>query len=234
MKRINWLLTLSSLSVVLVTVERFSFTTKILLQPYSFMRLHEIVQIMVIILLTVVIPFLIVQDASGNFDSLKTKKGRLLLLLFVVGIYFYSTGNGVHEVSSFNFNHFCDVKKFSGDLCGSMFFNDYYTGNILYFIGAILMNIGILLFEKMRPNKIYEKKDLPVTLINALVYALAIFAYAAFDTVLVGMVYSLIMTGIAVYFFVLARNKYLQHPYTTYTVVTYLVGTIAALLVRFH
>ncbi|MDO8497432.1 MAG: hypothetical protein Q7S61_02700 [bacterium] len=234
MKRINLLLTFSSLSVVLVTIERFSFTTRILLQPYSFMRLHEIVQIAVIILLTVIIPFLIIQDASGNFESLKAKKGRLLLLLFVVGVYFYATGNGLHEVSSFNFNHFCDVKKFSGDLCGGMFFNDFYTGNILYFIGAILMNVAILLFEKLRPNKTYEKKDLPATVINALVYALAIFAYAAFDTVLVGMVYSLIMTGIAVYFFVLARKRYLQYPYTTYTLVTYLVGTIAAILVRFH
>jgi len=56
MNRLNVLLTLSSLDVLLVTLERFSFTTQVVLQPYSFLRLHEVFQIATLILFTVLIP----------------------------------------------------------------------------------------------------------------------------------------------------------------------------------
>lgn len=233
MNSINKLLTLSSLSVLLVTIERFSFTTKILLQPYNFMRLHEIVQMCFVILLTVIIPFLVLKEVSNNFSILKTRKGFWLTLMFIIGVYFYATGNGVHEVSSFNFNHFCDTKNFKGDLCGGMFFNDYYTGNILYFFGAFLMSVSILLFEQVNPNRTYQKKDLPITIINAIVFAFAVFAYAGFDRVLVGFVFSLIMTLLAWILFWSKRKNSERVPYTFYTVISYTIGTLAALLIRY-
>lgn len=233
MNRLNWLFTFSSLSVLLVTIERFSFTTKILLQPYSFMRLHEIVQMTVIILLTVVIPFLILKEVTSNFSFLKTKKGFYLILTFLIGVYFYATGNGIHEVSSFNFNHFCDTKSFTGDLCGGFFVNDYYTGNIFYFFGGILMVLPLMLLEKLNPNKKFHKRDQTPLFINASIYALAIFAYAAFDRVLIGLIYSLIITVIALYLFFQIRKKYLEYPVITYTTATYTLGTVAALIVRF-
>src|SRR5258706_15442346 len=111
MKRLHLLLSLSSLNVILVTIERFSPTTKILLQPYGFLRLHEVVQMTTLILLTVIIPVLIFKEVSQNKINWK------LLSVFIVGIYFYATGNGLHEVSSFNFNSFCNVKAFANNLC---------------------------------------------------------------------------------------------------------------------
>lgn len=234
MNRLNWLFTLSSLSVVLVTIERFSFTTRILLQPFNFLRLHELVQMSLLILLTAVIPFLIVREITKSFQSLKNRKAFSLFLLFIIGIYFYATGNGVHEISSFNFNNFCDAKSFSGDKCGGFFFNDYYTGNIFYFIGAILMVGSTMLLEKINPNKNYKKKDLIITIINAIIYAFAIFAYAAFDVVLVGLVYSIIITLFAGSLFLKVRKKFLEYPVIFYTFFTYFLGTITALLFRFH
>lgn len=234
MNKLNLLFSLSSLSVILVTIERFSFTTKILLQPYNFLRLHELIQMSLLILLTVLIPFLLLKEVTNNFESLKFKKGLILGLIFITGIYFYATGNGLHEVSSFNLNEFCDLKNFSGDLCNSFFFNDYYTGNILYFIGATLMVGSLLLLEGLKPNSKYQKKDLSVTLINAVIYAFAIFAYAAFDKVLVGLIYSVFVCLFADFLFLKIRKKYLQYPITTYTAATYTLGTLAALITRFH
>lgn len=234
MNKLNWLFNLSSLSVVLVTLERFSPTTKILLQPYGFLRLHEMVQMGVLILVTVVIPFLILREITDNFETLKINKGFILTLLFFIGVYFYSTGNGLHEVSSFNFNQFCNIKSFSGNLCNGFFFNDYYTGNILYFIGGALMVGSLMLLEKINPSKDYKKKDLTITLINAAIYALAIFAYAAFDVVLVGLVYSLVMTVFSLGLFWQIRKNYLKYPVITYTTITYTLGTVAALFFRFH
>jgi hypothetical protein len=234
MNSLNILFSLTSLSVLLVTVERFSFTTKILLQPYGFLRLHELVQMSLLILFTTVIPFFLFRHITHDFETLKQKKGLIWAVLFIIGIYFYATGNGVHEISSFNFNTFCNPKHFAGNLCSGFFFNDYYTGNILYFIGAILMTVPLFFLEILKPSKEYKKKDLAITLVNAVIYALAIFAYAAFDVVLVGLVYSLIVMLIADVLFFLVRKKYLEHPFITYSAVTYTLGTLAALLVRFH
>lgn len=234
MNRLNLLFTLTSLNVLLVTAERFSFTTKILLQPYSFLRLHEVFQIIVLILFTVIIPFLLLKEVSGSFESCKTKKGTILTLLFITGVYFYATGNGVHELGSFLFNQYCDVKNVLGQMCGGMFFNDYYFGNILYFIGAIFMNTVLLVFEKEKPNNTFTKKDALPLVINGVVYSFAIFAYAAFDRVLVGLVYSVLMMLIVGVFYILNKKNYLQKPVTTYFVITYTLGTIASLIIRFR
>ena len=75
MNKLNLLLTLSSLNVILVTIERFSPTTKILLQPNNFLRLHELFQMLTLILFTAIIPFLTLKELSHNFDLIKTKGG---------------------------------------------------------------------------------------------------------------------------------------------------------------
>lgn len=233
MKTLNFLLTLSSLNVILVTIERFSFTTKIVLQPYSFLRLHEVVQIITLILFTVIIPFFLLKEITGNFGTLKTTKGTLLGLAFIIGVYFYATGNGIHELASYLFNTFCPIKNFSSLQCQSMYFNDYYFGNILYFTGAFLMNTSLLIFERIKPNINFSKKDLVVTSINSLVLAFAVFAYAAFDRVLVGIVYSM-LTMITVYFFLFTwKKKYIRIPFTFYIAIAYTIGTLASILVRF-
>ncbi len=233
MKRLNLWLTLSSLSVILVTAERFSPTTKIILQPYSFLRLHEVVQMVFIILATVLIPFMVFRELTQNFSLLKSKLNLFLALLFIIGIYFYATGNGVHEIASYIFNTFCDIKNVRPGFCGSAFFNDYYFGNILYFIGAYLLVVPLILLERQNPDPKFKKKDWLVLIINALVFAFAIFAYAAFDRVLVGLTYSITTTITILFLLFTAKKKYRELPYTTYAAVTYTVGTFASIFVRF-
>lgn len=232
MHRINWLLTLSSLNVLLVTIERFSFTTKILLQPYSFIRFHEVFQICTLILFTVLIPVYLLKEATHQWELLKTKYGTLLLTVFVTGVYFYATGNGVHELGSFQFHHYCDINNATDDLCGGFFFNDYYFGNGLYFFGAMLMNLPLFIFERMKPNTTFAKKDMLPLWINSAIYAFAIFAYAAFDRVLVGLVYSLVMTAIVTGFFFSRKKPVHAYPITASQMIAYILGTVASLFVR--
>jgi len=234
MKPENKIFSLTSLVVLLVTLERFSPTTKILLQPDSFLRLHEVIQMSVLIVATVILPFCLLKIVSDNFKLLQKPVGFGLALLFLIGVYFYATGNGLHEVSSFSFNQFCDVHVVSGQPCSSMFFNDYYTGNILYFIGALLMNIPLLVFEERRAQSAWLPKDLGLLAVNAIIFALTIIAYAGFDRVLVGLVYAVIMTGIALYFFARHARDYKKYPVITYTALAYTLGTLLATVARFR
>lgn len=232
MNRLNWIFTLSSLNLILVSVERFSFTTQILLQPYNFLRLHELIQMTMLILFTVVLPVFLLREVTNNFSLIKQKSGFALLLVFIIGIYFYATGNGVHEVSSFNFNNFCDTKKIADDLCGSFFINDYYTGNILYFIGAVLMSVPLLLLERRNPSHSFTKKQQVILVVNAVIYSLAIFAYAAFDRVWIGFIYSAIMALIAFVCFWPIRKQHAKYPVTSYTTLSYLIGFLFSFLYR--
>jgi hypothetical protein len=233
MKRINLLLTLLSLNAVLVTVERFSFTTKIILQPYSFLRLHELVQMTVIILISAVIPFFILKEISHNFESLKSTKGTLIGLLFIIGLYFYATGNGLHELASYFYNTFCDTNRIESVECGSMFFNDFYTGNIMYFAGLFMSNLSLILLELKSPGrKKFGRQDMAVLLGNSVVLALMFFAYAAFDKVIVGLVYVVLSAIIFVPILLLNRKRYLHLPFTIYTALTYLLSAAASLVVR--
>lgn len=233
MRRLNLWLTLSSLSVLLVTIERFSPTTKIILQPYSFLRLHEVMQMVVIILTTVLIPFMVLKDLTQNFTLFKYRKNFVLGLLFIIGIYFYATGNGVHEVASYIFNTFCNTKNIQPGFCGSAFFNDYYFGNILYFIGAYLLVIPLIILERQNPDPKFKGKDWIVLILNSLVFAFAIFAYAAFDRVLVGLIYSVTITVSILFLIFTSKKKFTQLPYTTYAAITYTSATIGSLIVRF-
>lgn len=236
MRRFHILFSLNSLVVVLVSIERFSFTTHILLSPYQFLRLHEAVQMTVLILATSILPFFLLKEVTGNFSLLtKGKKSMLFLgVLFIAGIYFYASGNAFHELASFMLNQYCNSNVPSGPLCQGLFFNDYYTGNVLYFVGAFLFTIALILLEVSQPRLEMTGRDLWLLLPNCLIYALAIVAYAGFDRVLVGLVYSLFTTVVVAAILLINRKEVRHLPFTDYTVLTYLLGTLAACLVRFH
>jgi len=153
--------------------------------------------------------------------------------LFVTGIYFYASGNAYHELASFLLNQYCDIKNVTGSLCKGMFFNDYYVGNGLYFVGAFLMTIIPILFEVAHPRFLMKRSDFFLLIPNVLFYALAIIAYAGFDRVLVGLVYSLFTMLFVLVIILIHRKEAKRLPVTNYTALIYVIGTAVACIVRF-
>lgn len=232
MQPINILLTLTSLNVILVTIERFSFTTGIVLQPYNYLRLHELLQMSTLMLFSILLPLFLLRELTHNFETLRTRKGMAYLVLFITGIYFYATGNGLHEVASFLFNHYCNTTHFTDALCGSLFVNDYFTGNILFFIGGYCMNLALLFFERIKPVVTFSRNDMIVLIANSLLYALAILAYAAFDRVVVGAAFSIVTTVTVIALFVTSKRKKTTTPFTLYCVISYTLATVGSIIVR--
>ena len=113
-----------------------------------------------------------------------------------------------------------------------MFINDYYVGNILYFIGAWAFTVPLLIFEQMRPHDRMSRTDIVLVVVNAIFWALAVAAYAGFDRVLVGFVFTVIMLITAVLLFVLARRNYRTLPYTFYTILAYALGLAGSIIIR--
>lgn len=234
MKQINTIVSLYSLTALVIIIERLSPTTQILLQPHNFIRLHEVIQTNVFILITVLLSFFIIKFATKNFTTLKEKGNGFLMMLFISGVYLYGAGEGWHEVASFLFNHYCDTKNVVGNLCGGLFINDYYAGNLIFFIGGLLMNYAVLALAIQTPVQKATKKELTILYANSIVYAFTWFAYAAFDAVLVGLCFAALLMVISVTFFWKVRKKWKDYPYVTYSALAYTLATFATLLVRFR
>lgn len=232
MKPLNILFTISSFNVLLIIVERLSFTTDILLQPYSHIRLHELIQGPIFLTISVVLSFLTLRLLTNNFKNLTTNYGLILSTIFVAGAYLYGLGEGWHELASFTFNHHCNVNNFTGDLCGGLFINDYYTGNILFFIGGISMNTSLIFLELKSPSKAFNKRDLIILSANSLVYAFTWFAYAGFDRVLVGLYSALILMAVSLYIFFKIKSKFQNYPFITYSALAYALAGSASLALR--
>jgi hypothetical protein len=214
---------------VLITLERISPTTKVLLDPHHFLRLHELVQMAVITTISVVISFLILREVSDRFQNLGSLYGTVLGVLFMVGSYFYATGNGAHEVSSYLFNQFCNTDVIHPGHCAASYDDDYYFGNIVYFFGLGLSNLALVILEVRRGEG--DRVTL-ATYINAAILALTFIAYDAFDRVAVGLISTVIFTLVFGAILVWARGSFRQLPFTVYTVVGFGVAMLVATPIR--
>jgi hypothetical protein len=137
-------------------------------------------------------------------------------------------------MASFLFNHYCNTTHIAGNLCGGLFINDYYTGNLIFFIGGLLMNVSLITLAVKQPVKQATTKELVILLSNSMVYACTWFAYAAFDVVLLGLFFETLLMLISLGFFLRIRKEWKAYPYITYSAFTYTIATIATLLVRFR
>lgn len=229
MNTVNRLLTLLSLTTVAITLERASPTTAVVLQPYSFLHLHEVVQIGLITAFSVVVSFLILREVSGNFEGLRDRRGAVLGCLFLVGAYFYATGNGAHEVASFLFSHYCNTEHFmTTGSCGAMYLDDYFFGNIVYFVGLGLSSLAVILVELRRAGPPQGTRDRNITIANALVLALTFVAYDAFDRVLVGLVSTIVYALVFGFLLFRSRARFSSVPFTFYSALGFTVAALAA------
>ena len=107
MRKLNLLFTLYSLVVLLITSERLTTFTIVLLQPHNFIELHYLLQGPIFLTLNMIISVFILREITDNFRILKTNVGFYSLLAMITGAYVFGFGEGFHEMASFAFNQFC-------------------------------------------------------------------------------------------------------------------------------
>lgn len=233
MQRINLIFTLYSLNALIVIIERLSPTTQVLLQPFNYIRLHELIQTNVLLLISVILSIMVLKFVTNNFQLLKEKSNFFWTLLFISGVYLYGVGEAWHEVASFTLNQYCNLNNIQGNLCGGLFVNDYFTGNIIFFIGGVIMNISLLALSIKTPIDKFDNKNLVILFLNSLVFGFTWFAYAAFDRVLIGFYFLILLTIISLFFFIKTKSRLREYPYVLYSLTAYIFATLATIVVRF-
>lgn len=231
MNRLNILFSIFSFTALVIIIERLLPSP--LLQPSNFIRLHEIIQTVIFIPVTIVLSFFYLKIFTRDFRTLTNKTDFLLVLCFILGIYYYGAGEGWHEVASFTLNEYCNLRNLAGNLCNGLFINDFYTGNLIFFIGGLLMNVPLLSLAAKYPMKAWGSKNMAILLVNSIVYAFTWFAYAAFDKVLVGLFFSVVLTIISGIFVMKIRGNFRQYPFIVYSFAAYFLASSAAFIVKF-
>jgi hypothetical protein len=232
MKRINIIVSLYTLTALVIIIERLLPITQVLLQPYDFIRLHEINQTVLFLPITVILSFFILKSVTDNFRTLNRRLNTVLAVVFLCGVYLYGAGEGWHEVASFTLNTYCDVDNLAGNLCQGLFINDYYAGNLIFFVGGVMMNAVLLILATQQSMQRFNNIDLAILFFNSLVYAFAWFAYAAFDVVLLGLFFAALLTVISLAAFLKVKWNMREYPYITYSAVAYTLATLATLIYR--
>lgn len=231
MNKINKLLTLLSLTAIAVSIERFSHSTRIFLQPYNFLRIHEVFQISIMIFLGVIISFFIMKEITNNFDLLKDKIGTIYALMFLSGLYFCASGNGLHEVSSHFFNTFCNTKTIENTFCGAAFINNYYFGNGMFFFGFLLSNLSLVLMELRKQDVVQGTRNILITLVNSSLFSLSLVAYAGFDRVQIGLYFLLISLMIFSFIAVKLKHRIFYYPFTLYCAFAYSTAALVSFVI---
>lgn len=234
MKRINIIVSLYTLTALVIIIERLLPATRVLLQPYDFIRLHEINQTVIFLTITVLLSFFVLQTVTDHFRTLNRPLNTFLAAVFVCGAYLYGAGEGWHEVASFTLNTYCDHQNLPGNLCPGLFVNDYYAGNLIFFVGGVLMNTVLLVLATQQRMERFNNTDMAILLVNSLVYAFSWFAYAAFDVVLLGLYFAALLAIISLVTWLKVKWNAREYPYITYSAVAYTLATIATLIYRFR
>ena len=232
MKRINIIVSLYTLTALIIIIERLLPITRVLLQPYDFIRLHEINQTVIFLPITVILSFFVLQSVTDNFRTLSRKLNTVLAVVFLCGAYLYGAGEGWHEVASFTLNTYCDAQNLTGNLCKGLFINDYYAGNLIFFVGGVMMNTVLLILATQQKMERFNNKDMAILLVNSLVYAFTWFAYAAFDVVLLGLYFAALLAVISIVAWVKVKRNIREYSYITYSVVAYTLATVATIIYR--
>ncbi|MEU3795815.1 hypothetical protein [Streptomyces fructofermentans] len=176
---LHMLLCLSSVTIVLISINRKSPVTLAFVADNHFLRWVE-VNNMILGLCTVLLYHLIsVQLISGSDKQLGSGRAGLHVM-FIVGAYFYALSLGNHEISNYLHGSFCLSSP--SQFCDIISFNDNIFSDFLFIIGFTLLNITVILTQSIFPSlRRMSLWDNVAVSLNAMFVATGIVANLAFE-----------------------------------------------------
>ncbi|MBI2029681.1 hypothetical protein HYT02_04650 [Candidatus Gottesmanbacteria bacterium] len=232
MKRIHFILTGLTLTIIALSVNRLTPITQSFLQPFDYLRLMDFIAMIPIPLFSVLLYYLLKKEIV--YDSLfrKTKFYLILMLVLITGIYFFAAGSGDHEVTNYLHFRFCNENP-NTDICKIIIYNDDEFSHYIYYIGFILLNIALIGMEFNMPRKqIVSKKDLILIGINAVFIGLGIFANLAFEVIGLDLYFFGSMMLLSLYLLFFKNKDYRKLPVIFYFGVSYTLGVVGTILYK--
>jgi hypothetical protein len=219
LRPIHLLLTVQSLVVILVSINRLSSLTQGYVAANEFLRWQDLINMLPLPLVSGIASWLLLRLLEGRAPT--GAKGILPLgITFFIGLYLLATSYGTHEVTNYLHVRFCPPEE-SSRLCQIIAFNDDEFSHWLFFAGFVLMNIALLLMQVIAPHpSSLQRGDLLLLIGNGLFIGLGIFANLAFEVIGLDLYVVALLAALAL--FLLWR--YGRQPLIVYYVAAYGLG----------
>lgn len=224
--RIHGLLAVQSLVVILITINRLTSLTTGYVLPNEFLRWVDFNNMLVLPLISVVAFYLlkkrIEQSGTGH------RWLMALNVVFIVGIYLLAASYGDHEITNYLHVRFCTDGADSA-LCRIIIFNDDEFSHWVFFIGFVIINASLLLFQVMFPTPAaLSRRDILLLVVNGVFIAAGIFANLAFEAIGLDLYVIMLLAFLALVLW----WRYGGQPLVIYYTTAYILGLVATVLYK--
>jgi hypothetical protein len=226
--RIHWLLTIQTVVIVLLTVNRLTTLTTGYVAANQFLRWVDLHNMLTLPAISLCAFYLLKRTLEAARPVAGEPAG--LGLTFLLGAYLYGAGYGAHEVTNYLHLRFCaGAAEPAGDLCRIVVFNDDSFSHWVWFAGFILINVSLLLLQAKSPLAgRLGGRDLALLVVNGLFIGAGIFANLAFEEIGIDLYVVAVVALLAIY--LLWRHG--RWPLFVYYTTAYGVGLLATALVK--
>jgi hypothetical protein len=183
LKRTHLLLSIQSLVVILLSINRLSTLTLGYVAPNEFLRWVDFNNMLILPLISAAASYLLIRDMEGAEPAPRGRASLWLGLGFVAGVYLLAASYGDHEVTNYLHVRFC-LPDDASDLCRIIIFNDDEFSHWVFFAGFVLINAAVMLYQLAFPyTGQLRRGDTALLIGNGVFIGLGIFANLAFEVI---------------------------------------------------
>ncbi len=232
MRRIHILLTVQTVVVILLSINRLSSLTTGYVASNQFLRWVDFHNMLTLPLISLVAFYLLKKQVEYDSPQHNHFWHNTLSLVFVIGVYLLAAGYGDHEVTNYLHVRFC-LDDVQNDLCRIIIFNDDEFSHWVWFAGFVLMNLPLMLLQVLFPKQqSITWRDLFLLCFNAFFIGLGIFANLAFEAIGLDLyiVAAIAILASALLWFVQTQRVHM--PLLIYYFTAYMLGLIATVIYK--
>lgn len=220
--RIHLLLTMQTVIILLLSINRLSPLTLGYVAANEFLRWVDLNNLLTLPLLSLVTFYALKETLADDQTRRSGVSYQVVGLLFVLGIYLFGAGYGAHEVTNYLHVRFC-AQDTTSELCRIVIFNDDEFSHWVWFAGFVLINLTLLLTQALfRDHSAWRRYDTLLLIGNGLFVALGIFANLAFEEIGLDLYIVALLAFLALGLW----RRYGRQPLFLYYATAYLVGLV--------
>lgn len=177
------LLTVQTLVIILLSINRLSTLTLGYVAPNQFLRWVDLNNMLILPLISLTAFYLLKQHLAYSSPAYQGLWHRTLGVIFILGVYLTGTSYGDHEITNYLHGRFCATDP-TTDLCRIVIFNDDEFSHWLFFTGFVLTNAVLMVLQVLFPWRTsLARGDVGLLVINGLFIGLGVFANLAFEQI---------------------------------------------------
>jgi hypothetical protein len=230
--QIHWLLTVQTVVIILLSVNRLSSLTLGYVAPNEFLRWVDLHNMLTLPLISLIAFYLLKRHLEAMQAPAAAQRHVGLGMAFAIGVYLFGAGYGAHEVTNYLHVRFCSetaTAGAAGNLCPIVIFNDDDFSHWVWFAGFVLINASLLLLQAaVGQNGQLRTPDVALLMLNGLVVGMGIFANLAFEVIGLDLYVVALLAGLSV--FLLWRLG--RRPLFIYYATAYGLGLVATALYK--